>query len=372
VTDVHAPTGRESCCGALLDKTAGPGRLYLWLPSRHSVKELHDYLRAGGWSYQISKEDRCVLVHLDGEDVSNLFGGLSRLLTATEYEDTKALFKPGSEQLSVKDFPKIRALRRLVALGWAGWLLDMLSEQRLTSFFQPIVWADEPTKIYAHECLLRGIETDGSLIDPIYILGLARDSGMISQVDLAARKTAVREAARLNVKSNLFVNFTPTSLYDPAYYLRSTINAIEEAGIPYENVVFEVTETDKTNDVLHLMEIVDYCRGFGFRIALDDVGSGYSSLNLIHQLRPDYIKLDMHLIRGVDHDPYKATIAQKILEIAEELGIRSVAEGIETVEELRWIRTHGATFAQGYFIARPNTFPQDNPMLHFQQSFERR
>jgi EAL domain-containing protein (putative c-di-GMP-specific phosphodiesterase class I) len=238
----------------------------------------------------------------------------------------------------------------------------MLSEQRLTTFFQPIVWTNEPTKVYAQECLLRGIENDGSLLYPAYIFGVARASQLMFQTDLAARGMAIREAARHNVKSNLFINFTPTSIYDPAYCLRSTVRAIREVGIPHENVVFEVTETDKIYGIDHLRDIVNYYREFGFRIALDDIGSGYSSLNLIHHLRPDFIKLDMHLIRRVDQDLYKATIARKILEIAQELDIRTVAEGIETTEEMNWVRDHGATFAQGYLIAKPSTLPLIEPV----------
>jgi EAL domain-containing protein (putative c-di-GMP-specific phosphodiesterase class I) len=100
-------------------------------------------------------------------------------------------------------------------------------------------------------------------------------------------------------------------------------------------------------------------RDAGFRVALDDVGAGYSGLNLVHQLRPDFIKLDMELIHGVTEDPYKALITTKTLEIAAALGIESIAEGVETDEELAWVRDNGATYAQGYGIARPT-----RPTLH--------
>jgi EAL domain-containing protein (putative c-di-GMP-specific phosphodiesterase class I) len=92
-------------------------------------------------------------------------------------------------------------------------------------------------------------------------------------------------------------------------------------------------------------------------IALDDLGAGFSSLNLIHQLRPDFIKLDMDLVRNVHQDPYKAVITEKLLEIAQSLNIRTIAEGIECQEELTWVRTHGATFVQGYLIAKPAALP---------------
>jgi hypothetical protein len=107
-------------------------------------------------------------VRLNGKGFGGLFDGLSGILTATERNDAQALFKPGSDELSVSDFPKVRSLKQIVALGQVGWLLDMLDEQRLTSLFQPIVWTEEPTKVYAYECLLRGIEINGSLI-PLHI-----------------------------------------------------------------------------------------------------------------------------------------------------------------------------------------------------------
>jgi EAL domain-containing protein (putative c-di-GMP-specific phosphodiesterase class I) len=94
-------------------------------------------------------------------------------------------------------------------------------------------------------------------------------------------------------------------------------------------------------------------------VALDDVGAEYSGLNLLHQLRPDFIKIDMALIHGVTEDPYKALITTKTLEIAAALGVESIAEGVGTDAELAWVREHGAIYAQGYAIARPT-----KPTLH--------
>jgi EAL domain-containing protein (putative c-di-GMP-specific phosphodiesterase class I) len=83
-------------------------------------------------------------------------------------------------------------------------------------------------------------------------------------------------------------------------------------------------------------------------------------LNLIHQLRPDFMKLDMQLIRNVNQDAYKALITEKLLEIASQLNIKTVAEGVETLEELRWVQERGATFVQGYLIAKPSALPVKN------------
>lgn len=165
------------------------------------------------------------------------------------------------------------------------------------------------------------------------------------------------------IESNLFINFTPTSVYAPVFCLRSTIEAIDEAGLTHERVVFEVAETEETKDVGHLKNLVDHYRETGFRVALDDMGSGYSSLNMIHTLRPGFIKLDLQLIRGVADDPYKAVVASKVLEMAQELGVQTIVEGVETEGELRWARENKATFVQGYLIARPTSPPSGDRLL---------
>ncbi|MEZ4569511.1 MAG: EAL domain-containing protein [Thermomicrobiales bacterium] len=102
---------------------------------------------------------------------------------------------------------------------------------------------------------------------------------------------------------------------------------------------------------------MEFYRAEGFGVALDDVGSGYSSLNLIHQIQPDYIKLDMELIRDVDRDPHKAAIAGRLLELAGDLGIQSIAEGVETAGT-GLASGAGATYVQGYLIDRPQPLGQ--------------
>ncbi len=91
--------------------------------------------------------------------------------------------------------------------------------------------------------------------------------------------------------------------------------------------------------------------------ALDDLGSGYASLNLLAQLRPDYVKFDRELIRAIDRDPYKQKVVRKLIEMALELGIGTVAEGIERREEWLWLRDAGIEYAQRYWFARPASPP---------------
>ncbi len=241
------------------------------------------------------------------------------------------------------------------AKAQSGWLLRILREERLTSYFQPIVHTEDQ-QVFAYECLMRGLDGD-NVIYPAALLGVARGADLLFQLDLAARTAAIREAARHGISAKLFINFNPTAIYDPTYCLRSTVRKLQELGLPNNLIVFEVVESDQVTDIEHLKNICEYYRKAGFQVALDDMGAGYSSLNMLHELRPDYIKLDMQLIRSVHQDPFKASITGKLLEIARDLEIKTIAEGVENVEEYDWLRRHGADFVQGYFIARPASPP---------------
>lgn len=346
-------------CQELPAKLEGAGRLFLWCPLGHSFGKLVTFLRETGREYQVRPEAQCVVVSVADGDLGRLAVSTVGALTQEEVRGTRALFLSGDAEPGLADYPRVGSLQQFATMAQAGWLVDMLAEQRLTSFFQPIVHAQDTRRIFAHEALLRGRERDGALVSPGRMMQTARDADLLFQLDLAARSTAIREAVRHQLRTHLFINFTPTAIYDPAFCLRSTVSAITEAGIPPQGVVFEIIESDRAADAYHLKGIINFYRQAGFKVALDDLGAGYSSLNLIHQLRPDIIKLDMELVRDVHQDPYKGSIVQKLLEIARQLGIQTVAEGIETPEELRWVRSHGVDFVQGYLISRPQGVPSE-------------
>jgi EAL domain-containing protein (putative c-di-GMP-specific phosphodiesterase class I) len=350
----HAQCGR---CQRLPHRLEGAGHLFVWSPIGHSFGKLVAYLRATGRAFDVRPEAQCVVVHLSAAELLPFAVGAAGATTGEEARGMRVLFKSQGGEPELSDIPKVGSLQQFITMSQSGWLVDMLSEGRLTSHFQPIVNAQDTRQVFAHEALLRGRERDGTMVAPGRMLQLAREADLLYQLDLAARTSAIREVARHHLQTPVFINFTPAAIYDPAYCLRSTVSAISEAGIPPHNVVFEIIESDHTPDVYHLRGIIHFYRQAGFRVALDDLGAGYSSLNLIHQLRPDIVKLDMELIRHIDTDPYKAFITQKLVEIAQKLRIQTVAEGIETPEELRWARTHGVDFVQGYLVARPQSPP---------------
>lgn len=281
---------------------------------------------------------------------------LESLLSTTELEDSRALLLADGEVPSLAELMRMEPLNRWAARIRARYVMELIEQGGLFFYFQPIVYSRDPYSVFAYECLLRGRNAQGTVIPPTEIYRDARKAGLLFPLDRAARLTAIAEAVRHDIRARLFINFNPSSIYEPATCLRSTVASINEAGLPPGRVTFEIVESEDVNPDL-LSRIVQYYRKAGFRVALDDLGSGYSSLNLLNMLRPDYVKLDRELVSGVDLDPYKACIAGPLLTMARDLGIETVAEGVETEGELDWLRTRGVDYVQGYLIARPGLPP---------------
>ncbi|HEY9878780.1 MAG TPA: EAL domain-containing protein, partial [Leptolyngbyaceae cyanobacterium] len=339
------------CC------TGEAGQLFLWFPVPHTLTKVVPYLKQAAIEFELMQERPGLSLTCQPGQAQEIARSVARIIAPRELRETQVLFIRGTVQPQLQDFSDIASLQRFIKFGQSDWLVDMLATERFTSHFQPIVFIQDTSRIYGYESLLRGIDEQGNLVMPGPILDLATEAGLLPQLDRVARLSTIAQANHHQLTGRIFINFAPTALYDPVSCLRSTVEAIDRAGITHERIVFEVVESDNPQDLEHLRTVLSYYRDAGFSVALDDLGSGYSSLNLLHQLRPDFIKLDMELIRNVHQDLYKASITEKLLEIAQKLNIQTVAEGIECVEELNWLQARGATFAQGYLIAKPSAVP---------------
>ncbi|TVM32326.1 EAL domain-containing protein [Oceanidesulfovibrio marinus] len=341
-------------CERLPESAPAAGRLFLVPPIAPTCAIIEDVLERLSLEY-ITPFPQVYEIPFGEGDLRRLCEEYGETISALEQADTKCFILPRDEALSVAHLATMEPLRVLVARIRAGWLTDMLAQKRLTSWFQPI--ADKEGVIHGHECLMRGIGLDGAIISPIEIYNVARQSDLLFFLDCACRINAVRCAAEHGVASRLFINFVPASIYRPEACLQSTFQAISDVGLQPENIVFEVVESETVRDTEHLLRVLSFYRDHGFKVALDDLGAGYSSLNLLSRLQPDYIKLDMALVRDVDVDPYKANITENLLNMAQKLGVRSVAEGVETQGELHWLLEHGADLLQGFLLGHPAPEP---------------
>jgi EAL domain-containing protein (putative c-di-GMP-specific phosphodiesterase class I) len=333
------------------DGSSPTGTLYLWFPDGPLYEKVASGLAAAGRPSVPSRA--CVRIPLGPGDLDPCVLGIGEALTEAEARRARALFVPRDEAPTLDEFGRIVSLHELHMASQTGWLLEQFALGRITSHFQRIVHVGDTSRVFAHEALLRGRGRNGELLEPQAILQHAREAGLLREIDLAACRCAIREAAHLPPTVTVFVNFSPAMLEDAESCLATTVAAIEAAGLAPERFVFEVIEADRIDDAERLKDVLDCYRRDGFRVALDDLGAGWSTLNLVHRLRPDFIKLDRELIREVHEDRVKDLIASKLLEIGHGLGIRTIVEGVESPEELEWARDRGADFAQGFLIARP-------------------
>lgn len=330
-------------------------QLYLLPPVGHSAKRFHTVMARMGELFDAGLEG-LLAVRFDSTGLMRCAEELGTLMTPTELEDARALLLAEGEEPRLADLMRMEPLNRWIARSRARYITELIDDGGLFSHFQPIVYSRDPNSVFAYECLLRGRSKQGTVIPPLEIYRDARAAGLLFPLDRAARLTAIAESVRHGIRGRLFINFNPSSIYDPETCLRSTVAAITEVGLPPGRVTFEIVESEQV-DPSRLAKIVQYYRSAGFRVALDDLGAGYSSLNLLNVIKPDYVKLDRELVSGVDLDPYKACIAAPLLTMAHDLGIETVAEGVETEGELDWLRARGVDYLQGFLIARPGLPP---------------
>lgn len=234
-------------------------------------------------------------------------------------------------------------------------LQDILRHRQLSAVFQPIVDL-RSASLLGYEGLIRG-PADHHLHAPLALFTASREVGLELELERAARKTVLETFARLNLPGKLFLNVSPSSLAQPGFRQGQTLEYLQHIGLPPNRVIIELTEHQPTHDFEIMREAVLHYRRMGFTIAIDDLGEGFSSLRLWSELRPEFVKLDMHFVRGINQDPIKLPFAAAIQQIAASSGAQVIAEGIETAAELTVVRDIGISFGQGYLIAFPSPQP---------------
>ena len=216
-----------------------------------------------------------------------------------------------------------------------------------TMAFQPIV--DVATRVvFAHEALVRGVGGEGSESVFAHV-----NDGNRYRFDQACRVKALELASKLAIPCHVSINFLPNAVYRPELCIRTTLAAAERYGFPIDRIIFEIAESERVTDVVHMRSIVEHYKQRGFLTAIDDFGAGYAGLNLLAEVRVDIVKLDMALIRHIDADPGRRAIVRGVVQVCRELSMRVVAEGVETADEYLAVCDLGVDYVQGFYLARP-------------------
>ncbi|MDD3013322.1 MAG: EAL domain-containing protein [Candidatus Gastranaerophilales bacterium] len=232
---------------------------------------------------------------------------------------------------------------------------SILDEVTIINHFQPIV-SSITHSLVGFESLCRGIcKHCHRLIPPFELFKMLKSDEELFIIDKIARKTAINNIGSLLSNQNnfhLFINFDAKLIEEKIENPESLVDLCKENNIRPQNIVIEITES-RPCDIDILKEFIANCRNYGFLIAMDDVGSGYSNFDRISIIKPDIIKIDRSIIKDFDKDHNKQIIFKAISSIAKKLGMLLLAEGVETEEEIIYSLEHGADLLQGFYFSRP-------------------
>ncbi len=225
--------------------------------------------------------------------------------------------------------------------------------------FQPLVDVSR-RRCVGFEALVRGPagESAGHVLASV-----GKTPEGLLDFDTAARSRAIALAVDIGLPPDVFLslNLLPESLAakgdEP---LQATMNAIKKAGISPRQVMVEVSESQRISDFAQFYAITDVYKAQGLRFSVDDFGAGYAGLNMLAEFQPELIKLDMGLLERVWERGPRQAIIRGVIRTCEDLGIDVVAEGVESVEQYRWLLDENVVMFQGYLFARPQfqAFPE--------------
>ena len=230
-------------------------------------------------------------------------------------------------------------------------LKTALAEGQFDVYFQPIVTVID-RRVTAFEALMRWDHPVRGQIPPSEFIPVAEESGLIVPIGEWVLRAACKEAARWPQPVGIAVNVSAIQFKTPAFS-QTVFEALEAAGIPGSRLIVELTESVMMKDTEATISTLQAMRAKGIRISMDDFGTGYSSLSYIRRFPFDKIKIDKAFIAELGVREDSTAIVRAAIGLARALGMQTVAEGIETEDQLTRARVEGCTEAQGYLTGRP-------------------
>ncbi len=228
---------------------------------------------------------------------------------------------------------------------------SILKEERVTTHYQPIVDMRDDT-VLGYEALTRG-PLHTSFEVPEALFACSEAIRMSGELDALCRRQAVRNARGIEPDKMLFVNALPETLAAPDFIDPVLETLLDDLSLAPRNLVLEITERSAIDDLESFGREIERLRRRGFLIAIDDVGTGHSSLQRISEIHADFLKIDISLIKNIHRSLIKQDLVQSLLHVASRARTRVIAEGIEIVEECRTLGACGVRYGQGFYFAPP-------------------
>ncbi len=230
----------------------------------------------------------------------------------------------------------------------------IIADNRLTAHFQPVFSGEG--KVFGYEALARLLKEDPLFPNIADLFAAAIRTGTISSLDVMCRENALREASAglMNEKSTfLFMNICPEALLSPTYRDGITDEIEERWMVSRERIILELTEETAIRNYPLFKDAVSRYRDKGYKIALDDFGIGYGGLKMLSIIRPDFVKIDRHFISDIDRNFVNLAVVESIALLCRRIGMKVIAEGIESAGQFTFANSLGIDLFQGYFMGRP-------------------
>lgn len=232
-------------------------------------------------------------------------------------------------------------------------LQELIVHERIVTAFQPILLLKDRT-VLGFEALSRGARgTTLETADELF--GAAERHGLMVELDRLCRIRALLSAGRVPSNARLFVNTLPATIRDPHFRGKPLIDFLGRAQVSPDRIVLEITEKLVIENYAMFREAMQYFVDLGMSFAVDDVGAGYSGLELIARLNPHFLKIDMSLVRDVHTSVVNRAMVKAIVTLSRAIGATVIAEGIHIQDEASALEQLGVDFGQGFFLARPDS-----------------
>ncbi len=275
------------------------------------------------------------------QNKNDLFNIADHMMYRGKEEGKHAIRSPLSEEIqSIQNENSDKALL----------VLDAIKNQRIVAHFQPIMRLHDD-QIVIHELLMR-IDIENMMFAAGHFIEKAEALGVIHQMDYIVIEKAFAQTARDGYEGTLFINLSPKALIVSEFIDKINM-LVHQYGLQKSNIVFEITERETVKSFALLERFVQNLKLEGYRFAIDDFGSGFSSFHYIKKFPIDFIKIDGEFIINMEHDHKDFAFVKSIVSLAKELEVKTVAEFVETESQLELLRKIGIDYVQGYHIGKP-------------------
>jgi len=237
----------------------------------------------------------------------------------------------------------------IMTLAEGLWLGQALLEDRVLCYMQPVL--DKRRKVFGYEAFAR-VESDKEVIGGGKIIKAGKDLNIEYQLDRHLHVKAIKSFISSELEGFLFINFLPGFIHRPEKYLEGLTDAVKLYNMPSKQIVLDVTQSETSQDLQHLKSIVDYCRSKGYSLALDDIASVSAAKKIFETIRPDFIKLDINLVKKAQSVLEQNTI-KELVSLAHASGAAVLAEGVETEEVHQELMKADVDLFQGYLFSPP-------------------